>query len=137
MGESWTTCACMSLRRACPRHWGIMNMEGQRVFVVYRYFTPGLRDMPRVFPLPIIFLGLDVSPFEITRSQNRDYVAMLAAVTLLVGLACLLALYYGTARPRVASAAAQGRGRGAPTGGRGAAQGKTGGRGQSGRGRGA
>lgn len=82
------------LEPGMPAHWGIMNMEGQRVFVVYRYFTPGLRDMPRVFPLPIIFLGLDVSPFEITRSQNRDYVAMLAAVTLLVGLACLLALYY-------------------------------------------
>ena len=29
-----------------------------------------------------------------TRSQNRGYIAMLAAVTLLVGLACLLALYY-------------------------------------------
>ena len=74
--------------------WGIMRMEGQRVFVVYRYFTPGLRDIPKGFPMPIIFLGLDVSPFEITRSQNRDYVAMLAAVTLLVGLLCLLALYY-------------------------------------------
>lgn len=74
--------------------WGIMKVEGQRVFVVYRYFTPGLRDIPKGFPMPIIFLGLDVSPFEITRSQNRDYVAMLAAVTLLVGLLCLLALYY-------------------------------------------
>ncbi len=74
--------------------WGIMKVEGQRVFVVYRYFTPGLRDIPKGFPMPIIFLGLDVSPCEITRSQNRDYVAMLAAVTLLVGLLCLLALYY-------------------------------------------
>lgn len=74
--------------------WGIMKMEGQRVFVVYRYFTPGLKDIPKGFPMPIIFLGLDVSPFEITRSQNRDYVAMLAAATLLAGLLCLLALYY-------------------------------------------
>ena len=70
------------------------NMEGRRVFTVYRQFSPGLRDLPRGFPLPVIFLGLDLSPFEITRSQNRDYVAMLAAVTLLVGLACLVALYY-------------------------------------------
>jgi len=75
-------------------HWAIMRMEGRRVFTVYRQFSPGLRDLPRGFPLPVIFLGLDLSPFEITRSQNRDYVAMLAAVTLLVGLACLVALYY-------------------------------------------
>ena len=75
-------------------HWGIMRMEGRRVFAVYRQFSPGMRDLPRGFPLPVIFLGLDLSPFEITRSQNRDYVAMLAAVTLLVGLACLVALYY-------------------------------------------
>ena len=75
-------------------HWGIMRMEGRRVFAVYRQFSPGIRDLPRGFPLPVIFLGLDLSPFEITRSQNRDYVAMLAAVTLLVGLACLVALYY-------------------------------------------
>lgn len=75
-------------------HWGIMNMEGHRVFVVYRQFSPGMSDVPEGYALPLIFLGLDISPFEITRSQNRDYVAMLAAVTLLVGLACLLALYY-------------------------------------------
>ena len=75
-------------------HWGIMRMEGRRVFAVCRQFSPGMRDLPRGFPLPVIFLGLDLSPFEITRSQNRDYVAMLAAVTLLVGLACLVALYY-------------------------------------------
>lgn len=120
-----------------PAHWGIMNMEGQRVFVVYRYFTPGLRDMPRVFPLPIIFLGLDVSPFEITRSQNRDYVAMLAAVTLLVGLACLLALYYAqrARESRQRQHRAEGEVRRLEEEVR--AQGKTGGRGQSGRGRGA
>ena len=29
--------------------WGIMKVEGQRVFVVYRYFTPGLRDIPKGF----------------------------------------------------------------------------------------
>ena len=74
--------------------WGIMRMEGQRVFVVYRQFSPGMADMPKGYPVPIIFLGLEISPFEITRSQNRNYVAMLSSVTLLVGLACLLALYY-------------------------------------------
>ena len=82
------------LRPGSGARWGVMRVEGQRVFVVYRYFTPGLKEMPRGFPMPIIFLGLDVSPFEITRSQNRDYVAMLSAATLLVGLLCLLALYY-------------------------------------------
>ncbi|WP_291301119.1 two-component system sensor histidine kinase ZraS [Desulfovibrio sp. MES5] len=74
--------------------WGIMHLEGRRVFAVYRQFSPGMADAMRGYPTPIIFLGLDISPFEITRSQNRDYVAMLSAVTLLVGLACLLALYY-------------------------------------------
>lgn len=75
-------------------HWAIMKMEGRRVFVVYRQFSPGLRELPMGVLPPIIFLGLDLSPFEITRSQNRDYVAMLAVVTLFVGLVCLLALYY-------------------------------------------
>ncbi len=74
--------------------WGIMHLEGRRVFAVYRQFSPGMADAMRGYPTPIIFLGLDISPFEITRSQNRDYVAMLSAVPLLVGLACLLALYY-------------------------------------------
>ena len=74
--------------------WGIMQMEGQRAFVVYRQFSPGMASAAKGYPVPVIFLGLDVSPFEITRSQNRDYVALLSSVTLLVGLACLLALYY-------------------------------------------
>ena len=98
--------------------WGIMSLEGRRVFAVYRQFSPGITDAARGFPTPVIFLGLDISPFAITRSQNRDYVAMLSAVTLLVGLVCLLALYYAErareSRPRIAPAAAQGRGRGAP-----------------------
>ena len=58
----------------------VLNMEGQQL-------PPGL-------PQPVIFLGLDLSPFEITRSQDRDHVFMLAGVAMLVGLACLLALYY-------------------------------------------
>lgn len=74
--------------------WGIMHLEGRRVFAVYRQFSPGVTDAAKGYPTPVIFLGLDISPFEITRSQNRDYVAMLSAVTLLVGLVCLLALYY-------------------------------------------
>lgn len=45
-------------------------------------------------PVPMIFLGMDISPFDITRTQNRAYVFMLAGVTLLVGLACLLVLYH-------------------------------------------
>ena len=74
----------------------ILNMEGQRVFVVYRYFMqpPPGQELPPGLPQPIIFLGLDLSPFEITRSQDRDHVFMLAGVAMLVGLACLLALYY-------------------------------------------
>ena len=74
----------------------ILNMEGQRVFVVYRYFMqpPPGQELPPGLPQPVIFLGLDLSPFEITRGQDRDHVFMLAGVAMLVGLACLLALYY-------------------------------------------
>lgn len=74
----------------------ILNMEGQRVFVVYRYFMqpPKGQELPPGLPQPVIFLGLDLSPFEITRGQDRDHVFMLAGVAMLVGLACLLALYY-------------------------------------------
>ena len=74
----------------------VLNMEGQRVFVVYRYFMqpPQGQQLPPGLPQPVIFLGLDLSPFEITRSQDRDHVFMLAGVAMLVGLACLLALYY-------------------------------------------
>lgn len=74
----------------------ILNMEGRRVFVVYRYFMqpPPGHELPPGVPQPIIFLGLDLSPFEITRSQDRDHLFMLAGVAMLVGLACLLVLYY-------------------------------------------
>ncbi|MDO5536207.1 MAG: two-component system sensor histidine kinase ZraS [Desulfovibrionaceae bacterium] len=85
------------------KRWSVMNVEGFRSFVVYSNFEPGPppgrrrppppSNRPGV-PVPMIFLGMDVSPFEITRSQNRAYVTMLAGVTLLVGLACLLVLYY-------------------------------------------
>ena len=83
--------------------WSVLNMEGTHSFVVYRNFMPGPRPPrihhipliePKPLPTPMIFLGMDVSPFEITKAQNRAYVTMLAGVTLLIGLACLLALYY-------------------------------------------
>ena len=81
--------------------WSVLNMEGTHSFVVYRNFMPGPRPPrihhipliePKPLPTPMIFLGMDVSPFEITKAQNRAYVTMLAGVTLLIGLACLLAL---------------------------------------------
>ncbi len=72
-------------------------MEGVRSFVVYSNFDPAgqpRKGRKHQAPVPMIFLGLDVSPFEVTSSQNRAYVTMLAGVTLLVGLACLLVLYH-------------------------------------------
>lgn len=44
--------------------------------------------------MPMIFLGLDISPFDITRTQNRAYITLLAGATLVAGLACLLVLYH-------------------------------------------
>lgn len=53
------------------------------------------RDMrPGSLPVPMIFLGMDISPFDVTRTQNRAYMTMLVGVTLLAGVACLLVLYH-------------------------------------------
>ena len=75
-------------------HWTTITMEGRRVFVVYRNFSLGRENWPADLPQPTIFLGLDVSPFEITRSQNRAYATALSIVTFLMGLLCLLAVSF-------------------------------------------
>lgn len=74
--------------------WGFMNMEGRPVFVVYRQFMPPPPELAGRFPIPVLFLGLDVSPFDIIRRQDRDYLVILASGSLLVGLVALVALYY-------------------------------------------
>ncbi len=43
---------------------------------------------------PLIFLGLDIGPFEAGQKQDRVYVFFLASGVTLVGAALLLALYY-------------------------------------------
>ncbi len=89
-----------TMHQLTPRggmRWSLMNVEGVRSFVVYSMFDPGGppgKGRRHAGPVPMIFLGLDVSPFEVTSTQNRAYVTMLAGVTLLVGLACLLVLYH-------------------------------------------
>lgn len=91
-----------AMRMLAPKgsvHWGVMQMEGTRAFVVYRQFfperVPPRRAMhARPLPVPMIFLGMDISPFESTRSQNRAYVTMLVGATFTVGLAMLAALYF-------------------------------------------
>lgn len=87
-----------ALQPGLEPQWMVANMEGRRSFVVYRTFLPvksgdGQPPPPGV-PQPLIFLGLDVSPFEMTRAQDRWHVLTLAGVILMVGMACLLALYY-------------------------------------------
>ena len=72
----------------------IGDFEGQRVFLIYRHFTMGRKDWDKSVPEPVIFLGLEVSPFEITNEQNRSYVTILAIVTMLVVLCGLLALSF-------------------------------------------
>ena len=74
--------------------WAFMNMEGRPVFVVYRQFMPPPPELAGRFPIPVLFLGLDVSPFDIIRRQDRDYLVILASGSLLVGLVALVALYY-------------------------------------------
>ncbi len=74
--------------------WKILTAEGQRVFLLYRNFTLGQKDWPKDVPEPVIFLGMDVSPFEISNSQNRNYILILSLVLLIGGLFCLVALSY-------------------------------------------
>lgn len=75
-------------------HWLMTTMESKRAFVVYRDFLPAMRDAPAGVPHPIIFLGLDLTPFEATRRQDRIHMLATAGGLVLVGIACLLALYY-------------------------------------------
>lgn len=74
--------------------WLRASRGGRNIFLVYKHFTLGQKDWPKDVPKPTIFLGLDPSPFDITSSQNRSYVTILSVVTILVGLACLLAISY-------------------------------------------
>ena len=73
-------------------HWHITEMEGRHAFVVYRYFAP----RPPRAPLapPIIFLGLDVTPFESMRAAARLHLLLVSGGMILVGFAGLLALYF-------------------------------------------
>lgn len=93
-GEEITQEVLEAMRPGETEQWLPAEAEGDNVFLVYRHFTLGHKNWAKDVPQPTIFLGLDFSPFEITRSQNRSYVAMLCVVTLLVGLACLLAIAY-------------------------------------------
>lgn len=74
--------------------WLVTNMEGKRVFLIYRHFTMGNKNWDKNVPEPTIFLGLEVSPFEITNGQNRSFVTVLALVTMLVVLCGLIALSF-------------------------------------------
>lgn len=74
--------------------WLVTNMEGRRVFLIYRHFTMGHKNWDKDVPEPTIFLGLEVSPFEITNGQNRSFVTVLALVTMLVVLCGLIALSF-------------------------------------------
>lgn len=74
--------------------WRVARAEGKRLFLLYRHFTLGHKDWASDVPEPTIFLGMDISPFEITRGQNRGYIIMLCLAVALVGFVCLLASAY-------------------------------------------
>ena len=82
-----------SIRRGSS-HWRVVNMEGVRSFVVFREFAPVHNRKPPVYPQPIIFLGLDVSPLENSNAEMRTQGIMVGCIILLVGFASLMALYY-------------------------------------------
>lgn len=72
----------------------MLDLEGKRVFAVYRYFAPGAQYRLTQYPRLIIFLGLDISPFEVMRRQNRVYISILSGLSLLMFSASVIALVF-------------------------------------------
>ncbi|MBQ7739466.1 MAG: two-component system sensor histidine kinase ZraS [Desulfovibrionaceae bacterium] len=64
--------------------WQMLNLEGRDVFAVYKLFTQGFGSRNIRLPIPIIFLGMDISPFETSRRQNRIYISLLMGLGLLM-----------------------------------------------------
>ncbi len=94
-----------------PVNWFIAEVNGQNTFVVYREFMiRNIKKNPRlgIFPppnmqgrafrpppdQPLIFLGLDIGPFELSKKQDRIHFFSIAGGGSLAGLALLLTLYY-------------------------------------------
>lgn len=82
----------MELAPTATAKWTITELEGRRVFLIYRHFTMGNKNWDKNVPEPTIFLALEVSPFQITNSQNRSFVAILAILMMLAVLCGLLAV---------------------------------------------
>ncbi len=100
--------------------WFIAQIDAKETFVVYREFMPANRPVMKKTPppppppsssmraikpprreqrnrensLPLIFLGLDIGPFEAGQKQDKVYLSSLAFGIILVGTALLLVLYY-------------------------------------------
>ncbi|MBQ9536209.1 MAG: two-component system sensor histidine kinase ZraS [Desulfovibrionaceae bacterium] len=73
--------------------WRFMNLEDHDVFVVYKLFTPSVVKI-NTLPTPIIFLGINVAPFEITRTQTHIYFSILSGISLLMLIASSVALFF-------------------------------------------
>ncbi len=116
-GQELTETALRSISKPVKNsslRWFIAKIDNKDTFVVYREFMPmpkkdamapqgrRMREIqpPHVRPKnplkqrPLIFLGLDISPFEVGQKQDRIYLFSLAAGLTLLGAALLLALYY-------------------------------------------
>ncbi|MBO4368518.1 MAG: two-component system sensor histidine kinase ZraS, partial [Desulfovibrio sp.] len=93
-GNDATEESIAALNPSIETQWHFMTLEGKRVFAVYRFFTPGFRTIPRGLVLPIIIIGLDPSPFEMTRRQNTLSISLLAGCSFLIALASFAALFF-------------------------------------------
>lgn len=97
------------LREAAWRQ--ISSPDGQKIFEVYRQFTPARRPMPMHHPgmmrppVPpefldgaegirqVIFVGLDMGPVEIARRQDVRHTIFMGAILLLIGFAGFVSVY--------------------------------------------
>ncbi len=81
--------------------WFVADIDGKQTFVVFRHFMPHPpRKQPffRILPprptQPLVFLGLNMTPFELSRRQDKLHLFSLAGGTIVISLALLMVVYY-------------------------------------------
>ena len=102
-GNALTATSLAAMKPSEKPAWTIMEMEGEKSFVIFKTFTPQAQT-PKNHPdigilspasgqVPYLFLGLDLTPLEIAHNQNQERAIMLGAWVLLAGILALFGLH--------------------------------------------